>query len=473
MAMAREEALASNAHSSHAPIVVVGSSSAKLPLWLPGEESQNKGFYWSTKQNVLNAWRQYMLADGQYAPRTFKSLISQQLVPTICAECDISQADWEHISDSILLERIEARLKPKNSADVINKLRELTISSDTSKGTLSQRYRVFAESFLQRLSEAQECGCALAETAVKNTFIRAIRQEPALESFVSEEKWTTVWSAHRKIVERLREYDAWAVYDAMQHTKQPTAAPTATATINQSHQPKSDQSQKRHWDGSRQHQSLINALSHALKTVMPQPATQTPPAMQPAQLTPQREQVHSTASQASTPASQLQQQYPSRQPYPAHEHPGLDARGINWHFHSRHIRCRTQPCTDPFCQICGFHGHTATECKKRRGQVPGINLHGYFQESKPNSDPVRYELQFSAPQTRVNHATTVTAPAPQFPHPHFVNNLRASGVTTPPSSTATRTQPAVHQERQGLVNQANQTQPDSAVRSTGCGDTPQ
>jgi hypothetical protein len=38
--------------------------------------------------------KQYMMAEGQYAPRTFKSLISQQLVPTICAECDISMQDW-------------------------------------------------------------------------------------------------------------------------------------------------------------------------------------------------------------------------------------------------------------------------------------------------------------------------------------------------------------------------------------------
>ena len=468
MAMAREETMANGTHGMHAPIVVVGGGATKLPLWLPGEESQNKGFYWSVKQNVQNAWRQYMLSEGQYAPRTFKSLISQQLVPAICADCDISPADWEHISDSALLEKIEARLKPKNSADVINKLRELAISSDTSKGTLSQRYRVFAESFLQRLSEAQECGCTLAETAVKNTFTRAIRQEPALESFVSEEKWTTVWGAHRRIVERLREYDAWAVYDAMQHPKAPTTTTAAAAPNTQPQHSKPEQSQRRHWDGSRQHQTLVNALSNALKSVRPQPAAQHPsaPHAPPAQ---QREQVHNLAPHVPAPAPQFQQQYPPRQSYPPYEHPGLDARGTNWHFQSRHIRCRAQPCTDPFCQICGFHGHTAAECKKRRGQVPGINLHGYFQESKPNSDPVRYEFQFSAPPPRVNHVAPAAEPAPPFPHPHFVNNARAGGGTPSPNNTASRSQPAVHQERQGLVNQANQTQPDSSAQSPGGG----
>lgn len=85
---------------------------------------------------------------------TFKSLISQQLVPTICAETNIPLSDWDVISDRVLL---------------------------------------------QRLAEAQECGCTLSEQAVKQTFTHALRQEPA-----------------RRIVEKLRDYDAWAVYDHMQ-----------------------------------------------------------------------------------------------------------------------------------------------------------------------------------------------------------------------------------------------------------------
>ena len=144
---------------AHQPVAVVGGGSSKLPIWLPGEEKDNRGFYWSTKQYIQNAWRQYILAEGIHAPRTFKSLISPQLVPAICAETEIPLSDWEHLSDRVLLERIEDRLKPKNSTDVINRLRELKISRDTSKGTLSQRYRVYAETFMQRLAEAMECGC--------------------------------------------------------------------------------------------------------------------------------------------------------------------------------------------------------------------------------------------------------------------------------------------------------------------------
>jgi hypothetical protein len=264
MAAAREQnSQEQQARGATAPVVVIGGGSTKLPTWQPGEESQNRGFNWSTKQHIQHAWRQYMLAEGQFAPRTFKSLISQQLVPTICAETDIPLSDWDHISDRVLLEKIEARLRPKNSTDVINRLRELSISKDASKGTLSQRYRLFAEAYLQRLAEAQECGCAIPEGAVKRTFQRAVQQEPALDSWISEEKWTSIWDAHRRIVERLREYDAWAVYDHMQRDKNApqTQGQQDDNTKSSPATTKPDIGQKRGWDGSRNHQSFINALA--------------------------------------------------------------------------------------------------------------------------------------------------------------------------------------------------------------------
>lgn len=65
MAAAREAQLQGQLSGMQAPMVVVmGGGAAKLP--------------------------------------TFKSLISQQLVPTICAETNIPLSDWEHISDRVL-----------------------------------------------------------------------------------------------------------------------------------------------------------------------------------------------------------------------------------------------------------------------------------------------------------------------------------------------------------------------------------
>jgi hypothetical protein len=452
MAAAREQNnQEQQARGAATPVVVIGGGSTKLPTWQPGEESQNRGFYWSTKQHIQHAWRQYMLAEGQFAPRTFKSLISQQLVPTICAETDIPLADWDHISDRVLLEKIESRLRPKNSTDVINRLCELSISKDTSKGTLSQRYRLFAEAYLQRLAEAQECGCVLTESAIKRTFQRAVRQEPALESWISEEKWTSVWDAHRRIVEHLREYDAWAVYDHMQRG---TTAPhtqgqqedTAKSTPASG---KPDIGQKRGWDGSRNHQSFSNALAAMIQQMgansgaanyqgAEPPRGNFPPAQ---------------------PAREFRQQpnVSPRDPAYNYMHPGLDARGLNWHHCTEFIKCRETPCTGLFCQVCGFHGHTARTCQKRAKQIPGINLHGYFQESKPNCHPVRYEnMQAGGGASHQFHAPPqahFTAPpantAPIFPH--FVNS------TTPRTNTAPRTS-TPHPERQDRVSRSNQTQ---------------
>jgi hypothetical protein len=416
-----EQAQANRMHGMHAPVVVVGGGSVKLPTWTLGEESQNKGFYWSTKQFIQNAWRQYMAADGQYAPRTFKSLISPQLVPTICAETETSMAEWESISDRVLLERIEARLKPKSTTDVINRLRELTISKDASKGTLSQRYRQFAEAFLQRLAEAQECGCVIADTAVKQTFTRALKQEPALESWICEEKWTNIWDAHRRVVERLREYDAWAVYDRMQKGVQLQHVHVPPVEVPDP--PKQSAGQKRAWDGSRPHQSFINALAQAFQEASANSAVQPAQQFQPAQQY----------------QSQQQRRYEATDNY---QHPGLDARGPSWHYPSATIRCNQTPCTVPFCQVCGMHGHTATQCTKRSKQMPGLNLNGYYQETKPNAAPIRYTPgnAYAPAQQPATHTSqpAVAPPPPRPSYPHFINSAASGG-------------PIVHEERQHLV----------------------
>jgi hypothetical protein len=393
---------------------VVGGSSTRLPIWVPGEESQNKGFYWSTKQFIQNAWRQYMAAEGQYAPRTFKSLISPQLVPTICAETEISMQEWEDISDRILLEKIETRLKPKSTTDVINRLRELTISKDGTKGTLSQRYRQFAETFLQRLAEAQECGCVISDTAIKQTFTRALRQEPALESWICEEKWISIWDAHRRVVERLKEYDAWAVYDRMQRNVQ--MQNVHVSPVESPEQPKPSVGHKRPWDGSKHHQNFANALAQ----VFEQAAAN--------MLTPQ----------SSTPVYQ-QRKYEATDNY---QHPGLDSRGPNWHYPSATIRCNQTPCMVPFCQVCGMHGHTAAQCTKRTKQLPGLNLHGYYQETKPNATPIRFTpgmQQASAHQplpSKQNGQPAVPPPPPRPQFPHFINSAQSGG-----------NGPVVHEER--------------------------
>ena len=464
---AAHEDIAHSYQQSQPAVVVVSGASTKLPLWLPGEEQQQRGFYWSTKQHIQHAWRQYMAAEGMHAPRSFKSLISQQLVPTICAETEIPLTDWEHISDRVLLEKIELRLRPKNSTDVINRLRELSISRDTQKGTLSQRYRVFAETFLQRLAEAQECGCTVSENATKQVFIQAVRQEPALESWTHEEKWTNVWDAHRRIVERLRDYDCWAVYDQMQ--RRPQIQHTHIQEQRAPLQPAdSSIGQKRNWDKTeRSHKSFINALSSVLKK-----------ASQPSTSEARINYGQGAPQQPSQPSHQhTPQRTPNTRPSYPYQHPGLDDRGPCWHEHTQYITCNNSPCTVPFCQCCGMHGHSAESCTKRLNNTPGINLQGYYQETKPNSYPIRFpgargtprlDATFGPPPTSAappqrrnapySNSTTGDSEQPaQHHYPHFVNSTTGGGQS---NNTASRSR-STHPERR--VNFSNQT--DSAATS--------
>jgi hypothetical protein len=149
----------------------------------------------------------------------------------------------------------------------------------------------------------------------------------------------------------------------------------------------------------------------------------------------------------------------------------LDARGTNWHFSSDHVKCREQPCTALCCQICGLQGHTAAMCSKRQKRVPGLNLHGYYQESKPNSYAVRYETakgadgerpahNFGAPP-RSNAATPAAPPA----FPHFVNGSN--------SNNTSRRTPNSHPVRSAKVNHANQTQDDGAASKPSNSDSSQ
>jgi hypothetical protein len=218
--------------------------------------------------------------------------------------------------------------------------------------------------------------------------------------------------------------------------------------------------QKRQWDGSNQHKSFVNTLADLMKD---------------ASAMAMHEYNGGGGGQHAGP--------PVHQGERPHHHPGLDARGLSWHFPSEHIKCREQPCTGLFCQICGFHGHTAAKCLKRLRQIPGLNLHGYYQETKPNSPPVRYESAAGNGGGGAAHtpppyahrpparANTIRPPPPaqtpirqdqhqptpqrqqqqQTSFPHFVNNAQ-------PVSTAPRTPPSrPHPDREERMSRANQT----------------
>jgi hypothetical protein len=125
MKIKREQVAASNGTT-----IVVGSSGVKLPTWKPGHEADGKGFTWKTKQRMVHAWEQYQLSEGLHAPKSFKSMIDPELVPLICAQCNLEESDWEVLDDVALLTAIEERPKPHDSVDFTVQLRQIKFNND-------------------------------------------------------------------------------------------------------------------------------------------------------------------------------------------------------------------------------------------------------------------------------------------------------------------------------------------------------
>jgi hypothetical protein len=102
-----------------------------------------------------------------------------------------------------------------------------------------------------------------------------------------------------------------------------------------------------------------------------------------------------------------------------------------------------------------MHGHTAAQCTKRTKQLPGLNLHGYYQETKPNATPIRFTTgmpQASVHQplpSKQNSQPAVPPPPPRPQFPHFINSAQSGG-----------NGPVVHEER---LHRAANTDDDSLL----------
>jgi hypothetical protein len=150
---AEREARQANA-SSGAPVVIVANNHNKPLLWKQGAEKDTKGFFWSTKLAVQQAWEASNKANGEHAYCAFKSMVHHSMVPVICFELGLSDGQWQAITDSDLLCRIDAILKPRDSTEYFLKLSMLRVELDPKAGTLGARYRAFAEPFIETLAEA-------------------------------------------------------------------------------------------------------------------------------------------------------------------------------------------------------------------------------------------------------------------------------------------------------------------------------
>jgi hypothetical protein len=414
-------------------VIVVNSAGAKLPVWKAGAEAEGRGFTWKTKQRMVHAWEQYQLSEGLHAPKSFKSMIDQDLVPLICAECNLEEGDWEMLDDVTLLSAIEERLKPHDAMDFTVQLKQIIFEKDEAKGSLTQRYRLFAEPFLAKISEAKAAGCQLQENVVKLTFSRAVQASPVLQAWLEQYKWTSVGETHRRITNQLKIADAYQTLIGISGTPAVRHVPQQPVQHQQQQQPVQHQQQQQ----PVQHQQQQQPVQHQQQQQQQQGQHQQAPqqSQRAARFNQQVQAAVNAAMQAFQHAN-LQQQggggappaaagggqvnYAQQQRAPMPAFPGLDSRGPSWHVHSQLLGCRSFPCLAPFCQACAVHHHTADECKKRQYNNPGVNTSGYWSEQKPNCLPLRS----AKPPTGTGVNVAVQSPA--FPVPYFVNGAGAA-----------------------------------------------
>ena len=419
------------AHAAGGTVIVVNSNSTKLPTWKAGAEAEGKGFNWKTKQRMVNAWEQYQLAEGHHAPKSFKSMIDVDLIPLICAECQLDETQWETLDDVTLLVAIEDKLKPHDAMGFTVQLKQVPFVHDETKGTLTQRYRLYAETFLAIVSEAKAAGCPLPDNVVKLAFRRALSVNPILQGWLEQEQWVSAAETHRRITNSLKMVDAYQMLAEMrpntlqqQQQQQPQQQPQQQVVQpqnvgQQQHAPPQAPPAAGQHQGGGGRQARFNGQLQAA-------VNQALAAYQQAQL----QQQPQLAQGAAPPAAHVNAAYPPQHgrpplaPLNLPQFPGLDERGISWHVHSAMLGCRVIPCNVPFCQCCGRHGHTANECRKRFYNNPEANMSGYWSIQRPNTPPLRQAFPAN-PQPRANNVAVQAGQAaqnpPPFPVPHFVN----------------------------------------------------
>ena len=408
----RMQARQGQVNSPHGTVIVVNSAGGKLPTWKAGKEADGKGFNWRTKQRMVNAWEQYQISEGLHAPKSFKSMVDIDLIPVICAECQLDETTWETLDDVTLLMAIEEKLKPHDSMGFTVQLKQIVFSNDEAQGTLTQRYRAFSEAFLATVSEAKAAGCAVPDNVVRLTFTRALASNPILSGWLEQEKWASAGETHRRITNCLKRVDAYEMLTAGKlqqhpqpaqqvaqpaHVQQPLA-PVQSAT--QQLAPQASAPANGQGGGGRQQARFNNQLQAAVNQALA---------------------AYQLAHIQQTPATALPvghvNAFPAqhaRSPLPPLNlpmFPGLDDKGLNWHVHSALLGCRSFPCQAPFCQACGMHGHHANECRRRFYNNPEANTSGYWSIQRPNT-----------PSLRRQPAVNVAVQAPPFPVPYVMKS---------------------------------------------------
>jgi hypothetical protein len=482
------------ARSSATTVVVMASNQSKLLQWKAGSERECRGFYWSTKLAVQQAWEQYNTSEDMHSYRTFKSTIHCTMVPVICAELTITRDQFDKISDAELIDLVDKKLKPTGPADYLIKMRQIKFdTTEPSTTSLLHRYRAFAEPFLQLLAEATEAGCPINEESAKLAFKEQCRGSNLMMMWLQEDRWSNASTAHSRIMTHLKNYNTLVTLQSLNGQNFPQQAPVQGQQQQQVALPAIQQQQQAAPQAIQQQQQApfaagqpvqqqhpyyslqqrneykrqkMLSMQPAVQAFQPQ-APQAPPAAQQAVPMPmrpfqqpnslfqpqQQQQVQANLSfqpqqQQQVPMQANNMMSPQQPAQPLYDQPGLDHRGPHWH--PIGAKCRFNPCNSPFCQGCGEHGHSAENCKKR-GKHANWNYSGYYSEQRPGQGPLIYDgpaklpLQFPAPA----QAPPATSALP-FPTPH----THMQRPTPPPPASPNRNYTPV--ARSNFANAGNQ-----------------
>jgi len=466
--------LAASGGNGSGTILVVNSAGTKLPTWKAGTEAEGRGFNWRTKQKMVHAWEAYQASEGLHAPKTFKSMIDVDLIPTICAECQLEEGDWEVLDDVTLLIAIEEKLKPHDAMDFTVQLKLIRFDHNAQKGSLTQRYRLFSEAFLSKVSEAKAAGFVLPENVIKLAFTRALSGNALLQGWLEQEKWVSVATAHRRIANSLKMVDAYHTLQTMSGDMQQQDQPQQQVAQQEAPQQPAQQ-QNNQQQPAQQQQGLQQQVQPAAPAgsaagqfrrnqrfdARMNLAVQQALAGYQQAIVQRQNQAAAAQPAAAGSINAGFQAGAERKPLQLPPFPGLDARGLHWHVHSATLGCKTFPCNAPFCQACGVHHHSANECRKRFYNNPGANLSGYWSEQRPNGTPLRNP----APAATANVA--VQFGSPPFPTPYRLNGNTHATPSAAPGSAAPAQQ-AAHQQ-QGSVNNYSQQQQQPPGSSDGSG----
>jgi hypothetical protein len=333
----------------------------ELKKWTTGTEKYKQGFNWPAYIHHKQSYDNYCQFKGVHAARTFKSIIHAKLIPALCGFCGLKRLLWKTYEDATVILAIEKALRPSKSTDFALELKQIQIPED-KESSLMQNYTCFFENFSYKVAEAEDASRSIKPNVVKSTFKAAISGHEILKLWLEEVPWRGLDKANARLLRKLREVRSW---EQLQRKGITSTSKRQRTDDGDATEAKPRQEGKKTFRGTRA------GKSYALKKRTVKFAGRKA-----------RSNYGSpNGSDGKRSFSKFSSKESSRGGDSRRKHPGLDQRGESWHDNKDLFECFNAPCQSPFCQRCGRHGHTASECRIP-DDAPGINLRGYYQEEK-------------------------------------------------------------------------------------------